>query len=63
MNEGGVTHNDTRGSRCRLRTFIAAARVLIMTRPASSTPTVTGDSCGIPSRRNVASTPLWFSVR
>jgi hypothetical protein len=39
----------TRGSRRRLRTFTAVSRLLMITRPASSTPTVMGESCARPS--------------
>src|SRR5581483_6341927 len=46
-----------------LRVFMAGARVLMITRPASSTATVTGDSCGRPSERKVASTARWWEPR
>src|SRR5262245_44978239 len=34
-----------------------------MARPAASTPTVTGDICGRPSRRRVARTAQWWVAR
>jgi hypothetical protein len=40
---------------------MAVSRVLISSEPSSSTPISTGESCGEPSRRSVASTPRWFA--
>jgi hypothetical protein len=56
-------HTHARGVRSTLRVFIAVSRVLTITRPASSTAAVTGDSCGVPSRRTVASTAWWWVRR
>ena len=39
-----------------MRTLYDACRVLMITRPAASTAAATGDICGVPSRRSVAST-------
>src|SRR5579862_2492601 len=59
-NPSGSTHTQARGSRRRLRTFIAGSRVLIMIRPVPSTPWTTGDIWGDPSARRVARTEWWL---
>src|SRR5579863_8987187 len=41
---------------------MAVSRVLMRTRPSSSTVHVTGDSCGRPSARTVASTARWWAA-
>lgn len=50
------THTEARPRRRTFAVFIAVSRLLITSDPSSSTPTRTGDSCGSPSRRMVAST-------
>ena len=50
------THSEARGSRRRLRVLTAVSLVLINTRPSSSATQSTGDNCGRPSARDVAST-------
>src|SRR5215472_15833722 len=56
-----ITHSDARGSRIRFLVLTAVSRVLLTTRPTSTTPTVTGESCGSPSDRVVASTARWWA--
>src|SRR5437867_1842064 len=48
-----MTQADTRGSRRRLRILYTVSRLLTTAKP-SSTPMVTGESWGRPSRRRVA---------
>jgi hypothetical protein len=50
------THSEACGRRRRFLVLSAVSRVLISTRPASSTVHVTGDNCGRPSDREVART-------
>ncbi len=53
------TQSDTSGRRRTLRTFARWGYVDTSTRPSASTPQVTGDSCGRPSDRLVASSAEW----
>ena len=57
------THSEASGLRRRFLVLTAVSRVLMITRPASSRPQVTGDSWGRPSARAVASTARWFARR
>src|SRR4051812_43624084 len=52
-----------RGSRRRLRVLTAVSRLLTTSSPSASTATVTGESCGEPSDRVVASTARWWARR
>ena len=56
-----MKRNADQWSRRRFLSFIAVSRVEISMRPCSSTPASTGESCGRPSRRMVASTAWWFA--
>src|SRR5436190_4031443 len=55
-----TTHRAAHGRRRTLAVFIAPARVLTTARPPPSMAVVTGESCGRPSPRVVASTARWW---
>src|SRR5579859_1622935 len=56
-------HSEACGRWRRFLVLTAVSRVLISTRPSSSTVHVTGDNCGLPSDREVARTARWWTRR